>query len=176
MDTGNQFLASNQTRDELPGTSGSLLEVGHFNSEASPNMQGDDLTKPQTMMTPGVESATRMAIKVIRAPPQRGDTDPEGAEGVELADGIASDMSMTHFGAQVASAAEPLQSNENRKRPRSETPKAPGDWGSRMELTVQQQAQILTQLHRTRTNFGNLVEAHEVYEEDQSLEVKVWMD
>jgi len=58
----------------------------------------------------------------------------------------------TPVAAETVGAAifEPMKRNENRKqRRRSEAPAAPSDWRSRMEMTTRQQAQELTQLHRT---------------------------
>jgi len=56
----------------------------------------------------------------------------------------------TSIAAETAGATifEPMERNGNGKwRRRSEAPVAPSDWRSRMESTIRQQAQELTQLH-----------------------------
>ena len=105
----------------------------------------------------------------------------EGAAGAVAANGTPGDASMTRVAPTItsATAAEPLERNENGKRLRSESPevsKAPGDWRSRMERTVRQQAQELAQLHRTARQLTNLLEAHAAREEVQWAGVKAWME
>jgi hypothetical protein len=56
----------------------------------------------------------------------------------------------TSIAAETAGATifEPMERNENgKRRSRSKAPAAPSDWRSRMERTIRQQAQELTQLH-----------------------------
>jgi hypothetical protein len=53
---------------------------------------------------------------------------------------------------------EPMERNENGKRRwRSKVPASPSDWSSRMERTMRQPAQEITQLHRTIGHLTNLV-------------------
>jgi len=71
---------------------------------------------------------------------------------------------------------EPMEGNENGKqRRRSEAPATPSNWRSRMERTMQQQAQELTQLHRTVGHLTNLVQAQAAREEAQWLGMRTWM-
>jgi hypothetical protein len=69
--------------------------------------------------------------------------------------------------------------NENgKRRRRSEavaTAVAPSDWRSRMERTMRQQAQELTQLHRTVGHLTNLLEAQAAREEAQWRGMMTWM-
>ena len=68
----------------------------------------------------------------------------------------------TDIAAETAGAGifEPMERNENGKRRcRSEAPAAPSDLRIHMETTIRQQAQELTQLHRTVAHLANLVEA-----------------
>jgi len=54
---------------------------------------------------------------------------------------------------------ESMERNKNGKqRRRSEAPATPSDWRSRMERTMRQQVQELTQLHRTIGHLINLVQ------------------
>ena len=76
----------------------------------------------------------------------------------------------TSIAAETAGATifEPMERINNGKwRRRSEAPAAPSDWRSRMERTIRQQAQELTQLHRTVGHLGNLLEARTAREEAQ---------
>jgi hypothetical protein len=71
---------------------------------------------------------------------------------------------------------EPMERNENgKRRRRSEAPATPSDWRSRMERTMRQQAQELTQLHRTIGHLTNLVQAQAAREEAQWLGMRTWM-
>jgi len=84
----------------------------------------------------------------------------------------------TSIAAETAGATifEPMERNVNGKqRRRSEAPAAPRDWRSRMERTIRQQAQELTQLHRTVGQLANLVEARAAREETQRLAMMTWM-
>jgi hypothetical protein len=75
-----------------------------------------------------------------------------------------------------ATIFEPMERNENgKRRGRSEAPAAPSDWGSRMERTLWQQAQELTQPHPTVGHPANLVEARATREEEQQLAITTWM-
>ena len=84
----------------------------------------------------------------------------------------------TSIAAETAGATifEPMERNENgKRRRRSEAPAAPSDWRSRMERTIRQQAQELTQLHRTVGQLANLVEARAAREQAQRLAIMTWM-
>jgi hypothetical protein len=84
----------------------------------------------------------------------------------------------TSIAAETACATifEPMERNENgKRRRRSEAPPAPSDWRSRMQRTIQQQAQDLTQLHRTVGHLANQVEARAAHEEAQQLAMMTWM-
>jgi hypothetical protein len=74
---------------------------------------------------------------------------------------------------------EPMERNENRKRKRRsealEIAMAPSDWKSRMERTMRQQAQELTQLHRTVGHLTNFLEAQAAREEAQWRGMTTWM-
>ena len=85
---------------------------------------------------------------------------------------------VTAIAAETAGATifEPMESNENGKwRRRSEAPAAASHWGSRMERTIRQQAQELTQLHRTVVHLANLGEARAAREKAQRLAMMTWM-
>jgi len=78
--------------------------------------------------------------------------------------GVATDMTPAATPtATDATIFELLERNENRKRRwKSEAPAtalAPNDWRSRMERTMRQQAQELTQLHLTVGHLTNLLQA-----------------
>jgi len=74
---------------------------------------------------------------------------------------------------------EPMERNENGKRRRRSEAVAtavdPSDWRSRMERTMRQQAQELTQLHRTVGHLTNLLEAQAAREEAQWRGMMTWM-
>jgi len=75
-----------------------------------------------------------------------------------------------------ATMFEPMERNENgKRRRRSEAPATPSDWRSRQERTMRQQAQELTQLHRTVGHLTNLVHAPAAREEAQWLGMRTWM-
>jgi hypothetical protein len=87
---------------------------------------------------------------------------------------IAMEMvsAVTSIAAGTAGEAtlEPMERNENRKPRRSEVPApacALGDWRSRMERAVQQQARELAQLHRTIALMANMLETHTALQEAQ---------
>jgi len=102
----------------------------------------------------------------------------EGAGGIEAATGGAGISSMTCDPTATANATEQLVHYENGMRLRSGDPeasRAPSDWRSRMERTMQQQAQELTQLHRTVRHQSNVLHAHATREEAQWLGMMTWM-
>jgi hypothetical protein len=69
--------------------------------------------------------------------------------------------------------------NKNSKRLRSKIPQsasAPGDWRSRMERAIRQQAREMAQLHETFDNMARMVEAHPSCEEMQWLGMKESLD
>jgi len=85
---------------------------------------------------------------------------------------------VTSIAAETAGVTifEPMERNENgKRRRRSEAPVTPSDWRSRMERTMQQQAQELTQLHRTVGHLTNLVQVQAAREDTQWLGMKTWM-
>jgi hypothetical protein len=97
-------------------------------------------------------------------------TEARGSERSDLDTGEARDRKsdapvdvateMTTAETAGATMFEPIERNENgKRRRRSEAPATPSDWRSRMERTMQQQAQELTQLHRTVGHLTNLVQA-----------------
>jgi len=93
---------------------------------------------------------------------------------------VAMEMAMaaTATAAETAGATifEPMETNENRKqRNRSEDRAAPSDWRSRMERTIRQQAQQLTQLHQTVGHLANLVEAQAAREVAEWLAMMTWI-
>jgi len=94
---------------------------------------------------------------------------------------VAMDMAMEITTEATPTAAgktlfEPMERKENRKRRRSsEAPAAPSDWRSRMERTMRQQAQELTQLHRTVGHLTNLVQAQAARKEAQWSGMSTWM-
>jgi hypothetical protein len=82
------------------------------------------------------------------------------------------------FAAETAGATifEPLERNENGKRTRrSQAPEAPSHWTSRMESTIRQRAQELTQLNRTVGQHANLVETCAAHAEAQRLAMITWL-
>ena len=90
-------------------------------------------------------------------------------------------MTMTPIVANTASTAtlEPTERNENGKRRRSETPAAamsPGDWRSRMDRTVQQQACELAQLHRTVTMMATMLGTQTALQETQWRSMSTWLE
>jgi hypothetical protein len=63
-----------------------------------------------------------------------------------------------------------MERNENgKRRRRREAPATSSDWRSRMERTMRQQAQELTQLHQTVGHLTHLVQAQAAHEEAQWL-------
>jgi hypothetical protein len=93
---------------------------------------------------------------------------------------VAMEMAMvaTAIAAETAAATifEPLVRNENVKRIRSRVGQAaPSDWRSHKDRTIRQQAQELTQLHRTVGHLLNLVEPRAAHEEAQRLAVMTLM-
>jgi len=71
---------------------------------------------------------------------------------------------------------EPIERNKNgKRRGRSEAPATPSVWKSRMERTMRQQAQELTQLHRTVGHLTNLVQVQAAREEALWLGMRMWM-
>ena len=71
---------------------------------------------------------------------------------------------------------EPMERNKNGKqRRRIEAPPAPSDWRSRRERTMRQQAQEITQLHRTVGDQPNLLKARAAREEAQWSGMRTWM-
>jgi len=89
-------------------------------------------------------------------------------------------MAVTSIAAETDTAGatmfEPTERNQNGKcTRRREALAAPSDWWSRMERTIRQQAQELTQLHRTVGHPANLVEARAACEEAQRLAMMTWM-
>jgi hypothetical protein len=75
-----------------------------------------------------------------------------------------------------ATIFELMERNEHGKMGRRrEGPATPSVWRSRMERTIRQQAQELTQLHRTVGHLTNLVQAQAAREEAQSLGMRTWM-
>ena len=88
-------------------------------------------------------------------------------------------MAATSIAAETAGATlfQPLERNENGTwRRRSEAPAAPSVWRSRMERTIRQRAQKLTQLHRTVGHLANLVEAQAAHKEAQRLAMMTWIE
>jgi len=85
---------------------------------------------------------------------------------------------VTPIAAETAGADifEPMERHENRKQRRwSEAPAAPSDCRSRMERTIRQQAEKVTQLHQTVGHLANLVEAWADRDEAQWLVMMTWM-
>jgi hypothetical protein len=88
---------------------------------------------------------------------------------------VAMEMAMaaTSVAAETAGTTivEPMERKWNgKRRRRSEavaTAVAPSNWRSRMERTMRQQAQELTQLHRTVGHLTNMLEAQAAHEEAQ---------
>jgi len=71
---------------------------------------------------------------------------------------------------------EPIERNENgKRRRRSEAPAAPSDWRSRMERMIRQQAQELTQLHRTVGHLAILRGVQAAREEAQWQGIMAWI-
>jgi len=76
-------------------------------------------------------------------------------------------------------ASEQWERNKNGQRLRNETSEpesAPGDWRSRMEQTVRQQAREVTQLPQTINRMARLLEAHAAREEAQWRGMKEWLE
>jgi len=91
-------------------------------------------------------------------------------------------MEMTTVATPTATGAtifEPMETNENgKRRSRSEalaTALAASNWRSRMQRKMRQQAQELTQLHRTVGHLRNLVQARAAHEEAQWSGMRRWM-
>jgi hypothetical protein len=85
-------------------------------------------------------------------------------------------MEMTTEETAGATMFDPMERNENgKRRRRSEAPATPSDWRSRMERAMRQQAQELTQLHRTVGHLTNLVQAQAARDEAQWLGMRTWM-
>ena len=85
---------------------------------------------------------------------------------------------VTAIAAETAGATifEPMERNEHGKRRRgSEAPAAPSDWRRRMQWTIRQQAQELTQLHQAVGHLANQVEARAAREEAPRLAMMTWM-
>jgi hypothetical protein len=113
------------------------------------------------MVTPGGNSPTGV-FEGIGTPIQAREMDVGGAGGIGATNGVAGIASITSAAPTTPTAAEPLERNEYGKRLRSGGPqalRARSDWRSRMERTMRQQAQQLTQLHRTVGHLANLLEA-----------------
>jgi len=113
-------------------------------------------------------------------------TEARGSERSDLDTGEAGDrrsdapvdvaMEMTTAETAGATIFELMERNENgKRRRRSEAPATPSDWRSRMERKMRQQAQELTQLHRTVGHLTNLVQAQAAREEAQWLGMRTWM-
>jgi len=113
-------------------------------------------------------------------------TEARGSERSDLDTGEAGDrrsdapvdvaMEMTTAETAGATMFEPMERNENgKRRRRSEAPATPSNWRSRMERTMRQQAQELTQLHQTVGHLTNLVQAQAAREEAQWLGMRTWM-
>jgi len=89
---------------------------------------------------------------------------------------------VTVFAAETACAAifESKKTTEYGKRRRRcdapATAVAPSDWRSRMEMTIQQQAQELTQLHRRVGHLANLWEVRAACEVAQWQGMMAWME
>jgi len=85
----------------------------------------------------------------------------------------------TSIAAETAGATifELMERNENGKqRRRSEALAAPCDWRIQMERTIRQQAQELTQLHRTAGHLANLWEIWAARNEAQWQGMMAWME
>jgi hypothetical protein len=123
------------------------------------------------MAIPVQESPTGV-LQGIGMPIRGGATDTVGAGGISPANGGAGIASMTAAAPATATAAEQLEHHENGNRLRSwgpEISRAPSDWRRRMERMMGQQAQELTQLHRTVGHLANLLETQAAREEAQWL-------
>jgi len=90
----------------------------------------------------------------------------EGSGGTRIGIGAANCVvgiaPMTHAAPATAIAVERQEGNQNGKCPRSGGPevlRAPIDLRSRMKRTMQEQAQELTQLHKTVGHLANLLAA-----------------
>jgi hypothetical protein len=86
----------------------------------------------------------------IGTPIQARNMDMGGAGEIGVANGVAGIAFISCAAPATATAPEPLEHNENQKRLSSggpEVSRAPSDWRSYMERTMQLQAQELTQLH-----------------------------
>jgi hypothetical protein len=82
------------------------------------------MTNPGTMTTTGRESPSVAADEWIRAPAQGEDTNVEAAAGVDVANSTSGDVLMTCVAPSItiATAAAPLEHNENGKRLMSQSP------------------------------------------------------
>jgi hypothetical protein len=106
---------------------------------------------------------------------RRSELDAEGAENGRSSAPMDVAMEMatvTAIAADTAGAAifQPMESNVNgTQRRRCEAPAAPSDWRSHMEWTIRQQAQELTQRHRTVGHLANLMDTRAAREEAQRL-------
>jgi hypothetical protein len=101
----------------------------------------------------------------------KGRSDPPMEMAMEMA------TAATPITAETVGAAifEPMERNENgQHRRRNEAPLAPSNWRSRMERTIRQQAQELTQLHRTVALLANLVEARAAPQDAHLLPMITW--
>jgi len=111
-------------------------------------------------------------------PIQAGDTDRGRAgERGGVANRVRGIASMTRAASATPTASDQLERNGNRKRLRNWRPedsRAPSDWRSRMERTMRQLAQELTQLHRTIIHVTNLLEAKALCEGTQLLAMMTW--
>ena len=111
------------------------------------------------------------------------DTGEEGDGRSNARMDVAMEMAMaaTPVTAESAGAitVEPMERNEYGKQRRLTealaTAVAPSDWRCRMERTMRQQAQELTQLHRTGGHLTNLLEAQAAREEAQWRGMMTWM-
>jgi len=92
--------------------------------------------------------------------------------GAGEARSVAGDASGEATPVTFTAASEHWERNKNGKRLRSEiseSSSAAGDWRSRMERTMRQQAREVAQLHQTVDKMARLVEANAVCEETQWL-------
>jgi hypothetical protein len=128
-------------------------------------------------VTPGGESPTG-PFEGIGTPIQTGDTEMGGAGRIGAVNGAVAIKLMSRTALAIATAVKPLECNGNGKRLRSggsDSLRAPSDWRSRMERSMQQQAQELTQSHRTVGHLANLLEAQVAHEEAQWLAMMLQM-
>jgi hypothetical protein len=88
------------------------------------------------------------------------------------ASGMTGDVSGETTRVTFTAANEQWDRNKNGKRLRSdilESSSAPGDWRSRMERTMRQQACEVAQLHQTVVKMARMLEAHAVWRENPFL-------